>query len=282
MAKYTMPQVISLLEAVGVTHVEVVDDEKDSDFNMDTALTAVDTTREAIIGPRLVAAKEAEILSGVSGKVNGSIRAEVARLTGVATKELDGLDTKEIVKKGLEHYAVTLGKGKEELRAELENMMSTHNTATETLKAEYEGKLSAGEKKYQTREIVDALTEIHTAAKGLPKDANRRALAESFYTLLSNQYNIKYDEAKKEVVLYDKTNPDIRAYTNEQKNTFMTPADCMVSTYKNQGLWSEDNRGVDPAKEMRDKETQGYVRDTNKPQSDFEKVIAATAAYAKA
>lgn len=291
--KLTLAEALSLLAKVGVQAVEIVDKAEDSDFvttkdsdkpvNNDTLLMAVDASREAIIAPKVIQAKTGEIHASVTGRINGALRSQLSQKTGIPTADLKDLDSTEAIGKAYDYMMSKVGGDKETLIAERDSLMQAHSKALKDNDTKWEGKVNEVTGKLTNKEIIAKLVKDHNEAKGLPITANRAALAATFKNYLDGKAIVKYNEAKDEIELYDKANPDLRLYTNESKTTYLQPSDDIKSYYTNLGIWNEDNRGVKPADVMQQSPNGVYVPKSDasgKVTDPYEALNASTMAYA--
>jgi hypothetical protein len=250
MPKWTIEQLTGLLAVAGVPHVEITDDEAESDFDADAALQSIDSVRSQIIAPKLLAEKTGELHKQLAGRINGSLRSQLSQKTGIVARELEGLDSKEMIEKAFGHFLSIAAKDTEELIQERDQLLKDQASREQQLNADWQQKLQQANDRYIAREITEALHKDHREARGLPKDANRLAMAEMFKDVLAKQYLMRYDEETKQVLLYDKQDPEQRVYTNDTKTSYLKPADVMTAHYKKLNLWNEDNRGINPQEAM--------------------------------
>jgi len=277
MPKLTIEQAKELLAAAGVAAVEIVDNEDASDYNTtataaapitkDSLLVAIDNSREAIIAPKVIAREKALIEPTITGKFHGTLRSQLSQKTGIPLAELKDLEIPDAIKKAYDFYANTLGADKSVLIAERDSLMAKHADAIKAKDTEWETKLNGVTSKLTEKEIIAKLVKDHNEAKGLPPTANKTELAKMFKTYLDGSYVVKYNEAKDEVELYDKANPDTRVYTNDTKTAYATPKDLLKPHYSGLGIWNEDNRTINPNEEMNKQKLNEY-KGNQKPGAD--------------
>ncbi len=249
--KLTIGQIQSLLASAGVPLVEVVDNEALSDYvttkdapaavTHDSLMVGVDTAREAIIAPKVIAKEKGTIEASVIGKTLGSLRSYLSQKTGVPLADLKDLEAKDAITKAYDFYANTLGVDKADLIKERDGLMTKHADAIKANDLKWEGKVSEVSGKLTEKEIIAKLVKDHNEAKGLPVTANKAELGKMFKSYLDGTYIVKYNEEKDEVELYDKKAPDTRVYTNDTKTAYAKPGDLLKPYYTNLGMWNEDN-----------------------------------------
>lgn len=261
--KLTLQQALNLLSAAGVPNAEIVENETDSTYNQDEALSAIDTARQAIIEPKVLAANKDALLKEIEGKSFNSARSKISQLTGIPTAELKDLNHTEMIAKGLQHYQSNLGKDKEELIKERDTIVANHAKDKEGIVKDWEAKLKASEEKYYDKEILSYIAKVHKDAKGLPANVNRDELAKNYKLNLSQRAILKFNEQSGEVEMYDRANPDKRLFTNDSQTVYAKVDDFMKTDYTTMGLWNEDNRTVKPEDAMK-----GVKTDTYKPAGD--------------
>lgn len=289
--KLTLKEVTDLLASAGVPHVEIVDKDELSDYVVnketvtpDSLLVGIDTARESIIAPKVIAAKTGEIHSTVAGKINGALRSQLSQKTGIPAADLKDLDSAAAIQKAYDFLISTIGGDKTTLIAERDSLMQKHSEAIKAKDIEWQGKLDGVTSKLTEKEIIARLVKDHNEAKGLPPTANKTELAKMFKSNLDSGYKVKYNEATDEIELYDKANPDTRVYTNDTKTAYAKASDLMKPFYTNIGLWNEDARTVNPADAMKDKAHGTYVveKQGDAPRNRVDAGNDAFAAYAKA
>lgn len=271
--KLSLKEALQLLESAGVPHVEIVEKAEDSDYvtsekttapvTHDSLLVAIDANREAIIAPKVIAAKTGEIRGEITGKINNSFRSALSRATGIPAAELKDLKDDEYLQKAVDFLKNAVGGDKQTLIAERDELIRKHAEDKKKYGEEKDVEINTLRGQLSNKEIIAKLVKDHNEAKGLPVNANRAALAKQFKAYLDGKAIVKYNEAKDEIELYDKSNPELRLYTNDSKTAYLKPSDDLKAYYTDLGIWNEDNRTINPAEEMRKKGGEAYVPKPN-------------------
>lgn len=247
--KLTQSQLLSLLSGIGLPDVEVVEDESQSDFDENGALSAIDGNRRGILEPQIKTELEGSLKPALEGKLNGSWKSAIHRLTGIPRKELDKTDNlDEVVKLAISHKVGLLEGDKEQTAAKVDEMIQTHQQAIDALKQEYDGKLTAANEKYISRDKLEYVRGLLKEAP-LPEGLDKDIAAKDYMRHLEDKYHLAYDEANRKAMLMDKQNPALPAL-NESKNAhidFMAEAKAF---FEPRSLWMKDMRGVNPAEKM--------------------------------
>lgn len=246
--KLTQKQLTDLLQAAGVQHVEVVEDEANSDFSLDDALLAIDSAREHVIRPKIEQDVYDTRISKEIGKLHGTVNSLLVKHTGASRSQLDkinGLD--ERFDAAYKHREAQTQGSQDEINAKFEEMLRNHEQEKQTITQQYESQLNEARNKYVQRDIQSNLATILNSAP-LRDGVDRIIAANDFQKHLAEKYDLTYDEAGKKIQLLEKGGNTIAL--NEGK----TQAIDIMSEAKNyftpRALWQEDMRGKNPKQEM--------------------------------
>jgi hypothetical protein len=257
--KVTLQQLTEFVKAAGVAHVEVVEDESQSDYNIDNALTEIDSSRTSIIRPKI----EQEIQTNAQGKVFGIVKGALARITGAGRGEIDKFEKiEEAIDFAVKHKSSLLEGSQSDIDAKFNALAENHQKEKDALKAEYESKISEATNKYVQRDIQNSLaTQLGSAP--LPDNTDRLIAANDFQKHLAEKYHVTYDEAAKMIKLYDKENNAAPAL-NSSKTNPVNIMDEAKEYFTPRGLWRTDMRDVNPKEAMEQQRLKTY--EANKEQ----------------
>jgi hypothetical protein len=267
MKKLTQAQLIALVSGLGLAGVEVVENEADSDFDQDAALSLVDGNRRKILEPQIKGELEEGMRKEIEGRVNGSWRSALNRATGIThskIKDIESID--DMLKVAIGHKVSAIEGNTEETTKKFEELVKAHNDALEAKDKEWDTKYSELNGKYVKRDMLGVLR-THLKEAPLPESLDRDIASEDFLNHLQNKYHLSYDEAAKAVSLMDKTNPAIPAL-NEAKNAQIDILSEAKSYFEPRSLWVKDMRGKNPADAM-----QGKGQTPNLPQPTFKQGV---------
>lgn len=258
--KLLLSEVQDFLKSIGAD-VEIVDD--GSEFDKDSLLTAVDSNRKEILKPLILDEETETIRKEVSGRYGGTLRSQLARISGMKRVDLDKFVTdEEAIKAAWDHSSGMLEGEKADFKRQIDEILTTHKNETDSLKSEYEGKVSAANQKYIDRDIKEFIVSQLKDAP-IPKNADRSILAEDFKNYLQNKYHLNYNEATKAVELALKDNPNMPAM-NTAKTAHIKILDEAKEFLSPRALWEMDMSGRNPANEMSQAAT---ATTTKKPQA---------------
>lgn len=266
MPKITQKQLIESLQAAGVQHVEVVEDETQSDFNVDDILSSIDKSRSAIILPQHEATMFEKANTGAMGRVIGTVASELSRTFGIPRAEIVKFaDLKEMVSKSADLYTANLDKDKTALAKQLEEMGTAHQVAIEAKDSEWGDKYKKAQDRYIDRDIDAALVEALKDAPFLPTTDKTQA-AKLLKNQLKGDYDLSYDEETKQVSLLQKGTKI--AALNATNTSALKPFDKAKDIFEPLGMWQKDMRGINPTDAMRNNPAQPNNPSFNKNSGD--------------
>jgi hypothetical protein len=269
MKKLTQQQLIDLVSGLGLAGVEVVENEADSDFDQNAALSLIDSNRRKILEPTLRNDIEAELKPAIEGRVLGGIRAMLARNTGLShskLKEFPEDKMEDMIKAAIGHKVGQIEGNTEETTKKFEELVKAHNDALEAKETEWTKKHAELNEKYVSRDMLDVLRG-HLKEAPLPEGLDRDIAAKDLMSHLREKYHLSYDEAAKQVALMDKSNPAIPAL-NEAKNAQIDILSEAKGYFEPRSLWVKDMRGKNPAEAMA-----GKGQNPNLPQPVFKQGV---------
>lgn len=255
MKKLTQKELLDLASALGLAGVELVENETDSEFNLDTALSLVDGSRKPIIESQLRSGIEEAMRKEIEGRVNGSWRSALNRATGIThskIKDIESID--DVLKLAIGHKVSSVEGNQEETTRKFEELVAAHNEAITKANQEWEGKYNSLNDKYIGRDMLSVI-EGKMKDAPLPQKLDRKIAAEDFMGHLRNKYHLSYDEAQRAIALMDKGNPAVPAL-NETRTQAVDMMAEMKSFFEPRALWVTDMRHVNPAEAMKQQQSQ--------------------------
>lgn len=241
MSKISLEQAKKLLKEL-VPGVEVVEDDKQADKDVDVS-AIIDETREAIqadasIDPATLedAGKKA------TGQLLGTLRSQMAKTFGGSQRDYIGSDEKPLTIQEMVALAKTkfderTGAQAKDWETERSALIEEHEAALLATKTEYETQVNTERNKYIERDISAATLSM---LEKIPRKGGD--LADDADTVLykaRQQYDIKFDETKKELQFFVK---------GENKPASVKPADFAKQFYEKTGRLATDTRHIEPAK----------------------------------
>lgn len=243
--KFTTKQLSEFALRAGVPLVEIVDDEKDSDYNEDVALQSVHAAVLPIIKPAIESELTKSLETSLKGKFSGETYSLLARESGLTRAELEKLPVPEAAKLAFTHLSTKLGSDSEKWKKEMDNMLLTHTKAIEEKDKEHNSKLSAAEKRYIDRDVKAFLLDNVVSKSPLSTTADKAYYAELLHAHLEQKYHVSYNDVKKSVELFMKDNIQMPAL-NEAKTAAINPLDEFKPLATRAGVWQTDTRHMPP------------------------------------
>lgn len=254
MKKLTQKQLLDLASALGLAGVELVENETDSEFNLDAALSLVDNSRKPIIESGIRGELESSIKGSIEGKAYGAIRAMLARNTGLSHSQMKAISEdndkiEEVIKAAIAHKMSSVQGNQEDTAKKIEEMLTAWNKEKEELLTAEQKKYNELNEKYIGRDMLSVI-EGKMKDAPLPQKLDRKIAAEDFMSHLRNKYHLSYDEAQRAIALMDKGNPAVPAL-NETRTQAVDMMAEMKSFFEPRALWVTDMRHVNPAEAMK-------------------------------
>lgn len=197
--KLTQQQLLDLVKAAGVQAVEVVDDEAQSEYNIDAILAEIDSQRVHVIKPKIVN----EITKDLQGRVSGTLKSELARKTGIVRNLLNDLNDEEAITLALQHREDKYSTDSKTMRENLDKMTAAHAAEKEEIETKYKAEIQAAKDRYIQRDIQDGIVK-KLEKTALPDTADRKVVANTLKNILSQNIDFGYDEEKGEIIPYAK------------------------------------------------------------------------------
>ena len=242
MAKVTQQQLIDLLSKLTSQAVELVENETDSEFNEDGFLQSIDKSRSPIIKQLL----QKDIHGEAMRKTNDAYRKSVSAKFGVPLADLAGLESDEILEKGLQHYRENTQDSGKQQQTKIDEMLAAHKNEVARINSEWEQKHNEVTGQLTKKSMLDVLARYHKDAKGLPVDMNRDKAAEMFLTQLEKIGIAKLNVDGNDIEIYDRNDPSTRVL-NQAKTATLGVSDLLKSHYSDLGLWKENTSDVNAA-----------------------------------
>lgn len=245
--KLTANQAAELLKAAGLAHAEVVENDSDSDFDMDEGLSAIDSSRTEIIRPRLLETEKPLLEKEFTGKLNGTLNRVLARVTGMSAKDFtEGMSYEEKVKLAMDHVHAKAGEGSKAAADQIEEIRQAIIAEKDTEVNEWRGKHDMLVEK-TTRAAKLAYMQKWIADK--PIKGDKIVAAEDLLEYAEKDFVVKYDESKGEIGLFSKTNPELPAM-NAANTQMIDLTEYAKNQFKRRDNWAEDTRHINPREKM--------------------------------
>lgn len=242
--KVTQQQALELLKTVGIKDVELVEDEKDSQYNSDAAIQLIDASRESIIKAKFDADQVTEANKAATGRALGTLKAALKRWSGAEEKMFTkDMTPDQMIETALAHYTNTIDQDKGEAQKQLDEILARHQQEKTQLEDAYKSQLSEANSKLTRRDIMEYIGQQMKDAP-LRKGYDKNIAVEDAYNHLSSLYDLQWDEANKKVNLIDKKTK-ISAL-NEAGTLAVTPMDKIKPYFESRGAWATDMRDADP------------------------------------
>lgn len=254
--KLTQEQLLILAKTVGIQDVQLVEDEKDSEFDLDVALQSIDSNRSTILKPQFEQELRADLEKSIAGKVGGTLESGLKRTLGCPSSIFTpDMKDPQRIEAALNWKVAQLDGSVQDAQKEIASILEKHQADMDATKQDYEAKLSEANQKYIDRDIQEFIQGRLKDAP-LPTTSDRAVVTKDFVQHLRSKYHLNYDEAKKQVDLHLKDNPSMLAL-NENKTK---PIEILAEAeqfFSPRGLWMKDMRHEAPANHM-PANAQGY------------------------
>lgn len=251
MQKLSIGKALKLLQLLGVPVAELVTDDKDAtpDVKDDDVISAVDTSRSAILKPRWEQENKDANDAAFKGRMLGTLKSAIARAAGIATKDLDGFDSaEEMIKKALGVYDQKFSSDTQELRDKIKEMETAHTDAISAKEKDWQAKLDEANNKYIERDIDTALAK---AIKAIPRTGGDEMVQALAYKLAARgKYHLHYNEKTQQVEFRKLDNHEVPVM-NDANTLAIKPEDDMKEWLKSLGLAASDNRHQRPDEAQR-------------------------------
>jgi len=244
--KLTQKQMSDFLASLGLEGVEVVDNEEESTFSPDEALSVIDNSRKPIIKQVL----HNDIHKELAGVINRALRKDLSALTGIDAAEIDGIESKDALKKALDFYKEStkgeVNQSQKEWQSKIDDILAKHSEEKTKLTSEWENKYNQLNENLTRNGVIAALAKAHREAKGLPEKADREELAKLFYNEHNGKTAIMKLNEYGDLKLYDPKNPEMELL-NDNKTKHVGVNDLIKPYYSRLGMYNEDTREVNAA-----------------------------------
>lgn len=240
--KITAAQQTELLKLL-LPDVELVEDEAESEYDQDAALSAVDEGRTPLIEQKIKTTLHKTEFDKLTATLSSKLMKKLSALTGVPSADLNGLSDEDAIKKSLDFMDKKYSQDSSTLRAEY----SQHVESTAAKIAEIErasaAAVAAANKRYIDRDIVEAIeNEIKDCP--LPEGVNRKKLAKQLRDDIERDHDIEFSEADRTVSIKNRTTG--MDALNEAKTSKLGLKDFGKTLFTEMGIWQTDTRNADP------------------------------------
>lgn len=210
--KLTQAQLLEAAKAIGLQGVEVVENESDSDYDLNAVIAAVDDNRGKILRPKIEEEVSSELTRSIDGRRGGELRNYLIKETGIPRKDIEKIEKDHDAIKAAIAYKSSLIEGDtKEVKAKFDEIIAQHNTEKETLVKEWEDKVNAERNIRIRRDAVDYLQNSVFKDIPLSEDADRSVISQDYYNYLQGEFDARFDETGKKIDLYDKAKPSFPA-----------------------------------------------------------------------
>lgn len=247
--KLTQKELLELAAVIGLEGVELVEDEAQSQFELNAALKSIDGNRRKVLEPQIKSELETDVKRDSEGRIHGTWRAALGRVTGLSNSKLKDIENiEDAIKLAVSHKVEAVAGSTEDTTKKFEEMLLTHQQEIEAKDKEWSNKYGELNEKYVSRDMLDFFqTKLKDAP--LPEKLDKSIAAKDLMNHLKDKFHLSYDEAKKVVALMDKENPTIPAL-NAEKNAQIDVLQEAKSFFEPRALWVTDMRDKNPAEAM--------------------------------
>lgn len=245
--KVTAQQAIELLKHAGLQDAALVEDEKESEYERDGALQAIDNARGEYIKPKIEEMLRSEIEGKIAGKVGGTLERILIRETGIDAAQFKGITKDDDkIKLAVQHFMKSQDADKQDIQSELQKIADKHQQEKELLAKEWETKYGELNEKYVSRDTEEYL---RTFLKDKPVLGDRDVAAKDLHRFLKDDFIVKYNEEKKAAELYSRANPAMPAM-NSAGTLPLDLAEYAKEKFKPRNMWADDTRHINPKEAM--------------------------------
>jgi hypothetical protein len=233
----TQEQLLEVAREAGL-NVELVD--KNEAFDINALLGAVDNHRKPFIQKDIEATVVPEAVSRQVGKVTGSIRHELKKLTGYDNKD-EAIE--DVIKKGFELYGAKAKEGVtadvQTLQQRIEDLAAEKDKERDEAVQAVTGKYTELQQRILDKEAVELLHK-HVGTMKLRGDSVTHT--KDLYDSLRRDYTVAIDGD--ELKFFDKSSPNIPAQLNKKSFSL---AEYSTAYFESRGAIEKDMRSKNPA-----------------------------------
>lgn len=195
--KISKKQLNELLQEL-LPDAELVEDDKDADFNQDEAVSSI----KAAFKDDILKESAGELETAATGKHLGSLRTIAQRVFSIPKKDMEGKEAEEILKMAKDKLATEVGKDANEWKQKYDEVVADYEQQLEqkenTWNEKYNNDISAEKKRYIDRDINDAVVAFTTKLPRQGGDVIKQA------RVLLNEakaqgFEVSYDEGSKAI-----------------------------------------------------------------------------------
>lgn len=255
--KATLPQTLEALKAAGVD-IEIVDNETDSTYDIDSVLSSIDDNRGKILKPKIAEELEQGAWEKATGKYGGLLRNKLCKETGIPISQLTKIEKDEdAIKAAIAYMNDNIQGEAAEVKKKFDEITTQHQKEIDELKSQHETALSAEKNIRIKRDSLDYIKKEVLKDIPLPDGADRDIIAEDYYNSLTNRYGVTYDENGKKIDLYQKEKPSFPAMKDGTTQPILLAEDAK-GFLSVRGMVKKDMRDVNPADAMKNANAQPY------------------------
>lgn len=253
MPKFTIQQLVEIVEAAGVPAVEIVDDpsKSDPDFDVHNHLSTIDESRKAIIIPQFEASVNESATKAATGKASGLMLQAMLnkfKATGITRKELeDKGKIEDQLDLCLERHNATFSKDNEALRNELTAQAEKFTKSIEEKETKYKQQLQQKEAEYVERDLREWA--LGVISKKSNYDGDNLERAKGLLSNIREQAHIHWDADKKMPSFRDKNNNEV-PLLNDTKTKELDGEYFEDQYAQKMGYRMKDARSLNPSQQM--------------------------------
>lgn len=249
--KLTLEAANDLFKKIGV-EVAVVAEAEQADANPDLENIAkgVFSEMETKIRHDVEFEIKDEARKEEAGKQLGSLRTIIKRQFGLDEKEIKELSMQDMIKLAHGKFSANKSDADNDLAKRLEEAQRERAELEETYEAKLNAKDEEWKEKFQDKDIEERLFSLVNGAARSGGDAV--AQKNAIKNALKSNYHLRLNEATKEIEIFDKQNPERKAFDN--KNV-ITDKYFVEKQLRDLGVLATDTRHVIPKDVMDGKST---------------------------
>jgi hypothetical protein len=240
--KLTLEAANDLFKKIGV-EVAVVAEAEQADANPDLENIAkgVFSEMETKIRHDVEFEIKDEARKEEAGKQLGSLRTIIKRQFGLDEKEIKELSMQDMIKLAHGKFSANKSDADNDLAKRLEEAQRERAELEETYEAKLNAKDEEWKEKFQDKDIEERLFSLVNGAARSGGDAV--AQKNAIKNALKSNYHLRLNEATKEIEIFDKQNPERKAFDN--KNV-ITDKYFVEKQLRDLGVLATDTRHIIP------------------------------------
>lgn len=207
--KLTKANLDLLLSLIGLQDVQIVENETEADeFNSDSIVQNFLTSKEPVFFQKYETEILPKKLQEKAGEFGGKLKTTLRKLSDnqLKTSDFDGKTDDEALKVFVDFINKNKDASAEELREQMRQLGEQHNSEIEELKSGYEAQIAEQIQKVNDRYMEGYYSDILGQMPLIGEDP--KAKLEALKNAINANYKPIWNEAKNEVELREKNNPD--------------------------------------------------------------------------